>query len=94
VHVRTARTATRACIAGTDGRIEIEGAFYAPTSFTLIGRGGETERFEFASVGRGLHYQAAEVARCLREGLTESPAMPLDETVAIMQTMEAVLAFL
>jgi predicted dehydrogenase len=90
----TARTATRACIAGTDGRIEIEGAFYAPTSFTLIGRGGETERFEFASVGRGLHYQAAEVARCLREGLTESPAMPLDETVAIMQTMEAVLAFL
>jgi hypothetical protein len=45
-------------------------------------------------VGRGLHYQAAEVARCLREGLTESSVMPLDETVAIMQTVEAVLAYL
>ena len=49
---------------------------------------------EFASVGRGLHYQATEVARCIREGLTESPAMPLDETVSIMQTVEAVLAYL
>ena len=32
------------------------------------------------------------MARCLREGLLESPLMPLDESVQIMETMDAVLA--
>jgi len=32
----SARTATRAVIAGTDARIEIDGDFYTPTPFTLI----------------------------------------------------------
>ncbi|MHB1250653.1 MAG: Gfo/Idh/MocA family protein [Acidimicrobiales bacterium] len=89
-----ARTATRACISGERARIEIDGDFYAPTSFRLITRTGDESRFEFAREGRGLHYQAREVARCLDAGLLESAVMPLDETVAIMETMEKVLAFL
>jgi predicted dehydrogenase len=89
-----ARTATRACIAGTLGRIEIDGDFYAPGSFTLISRDGEEERFDFPSQGRGLHYQADEVAKCLREGILESTGMPLDESITIMETMERVLTFL
>jgi predicted dehydrogenase len=89
-----ARTATRACIAGTLGRIEIDGDFYAPGSFTLISRDGEEERFDFSTQGRGLHFQADEVARCLREGSLESSRMPLDESIAIMETMERVLSFL
>ena len=48
------------------------------------------ERWEKPHTGKGLHYEAAEVGRCLREGLTESPGMPLDETLAIMQTMDTV----
>jgi hypothetical protein len=32
------------------------------------------------------------VARCLREGLLESPVMPLDESISIMATMDAVRA--
>lgn len=88
-----ARTATRACVSGTLGRIEIDGDFYAPNSFTLISRDGESERFDFATQGRGLHYEAEEVARCLREGLLESAGMPLDESVAIMETMDQVLSF-
>lgn len=88
-----ARTATRACISGTLGRIEIDGDFYAPTSFMLIPRDGERERFDFATQGRGLHYQAEEVARCLQAGLLESEGMPLDESVAIMETIDQVLSF-
>ena len=38
----------------------------------------------------GLRHEADEVARCLAEGLLESPLMPLDETVAIMRTMDEV----
>jgi predicted dehydrogenase len=87
-----ARTPTRASISGTDARIEIGGSFYAPGPFTLVQRNGEERVYEFATVGRGLHYEASEVARCIEEGLLESPMMPLDETVSIMETMERVLS--
>jgi len=87
-----AKSPTRAAIVGTDARIEIDGDFYAPSSFTLITRSGEQTRFDEPHDGRGLHHEADEVARCLREGLLESPLMPLDETISIMATMDAVLA--
>jgi predicted dehydrogenase len=89
-----ARSATRACISGTLGRVEIDGAFYAPSSLTFISRRDEQERFDFPCPGRGLFYQAQEVARCLREGRTESDVMALDESIAIMATMDRVLGFL
>jgi predicted dehydrogenase len=87
-----ARTSTRASISGTKARIEIEGDFYSPGAFSLITPDGAARRFEFATQGRGLHYEAAEVARCVRSGMLESPLMPLHETVEIMKTMESVLA--
>lgn len=89
-----ARSATRACITGERARIEIEGDFYAPSSFTLIDRGGEERQFDFPTQGRGLQYEAQEVARCIDEGMIESPLMPLDESVSLMETMDAVLRFL
>jgi hypothetical protein len=42
--------------------------------------------------GRGLRYEADEVARRLAAGDVESPLMPLDETISIMETMDTVLA--
>jgi predicted dehydrogenase len=42
--------------------------------------------------GNGYHYQAAEVIRCLRAGETESPRMPLDETVAILEALDTLRA--
>ena len=90
----SARSPTRASVVGTEGRVEVDGDFYAPTSFSLITRSGGVTRYDFAHEGRGLHYQASEVARCVANGETESPLMPLDETVAIMETMDEVLRFL
>jgi predicted dehydrogenase len=87
-----ARGPTRAAIVGTDARIEIDGDFYTPTSFTLIPRLGKPSRFAQPHSGRGLWHEADEVARCLRDGLLESPLMPLDESISIMETMDAVLA--
>ena len=90
----SARSATRASVVGTEARIEVDGDFYAPTSFSLITRSGDSTRYDFAHEGRGLHYQAAEVARCIANGEIESPLMPLDETVSIMETMDQVLRFM
>jgi len=86
-----ARSATRACITGTEARIEIDGDFYAPTSFRLISRAGEVTDYTFDVAPRGLRYEAIEVARCLDEGLLESPVMPLDETISIMATMDQII---
>jgi predicted dehydrogenase len=88
-----AKSPTRAAIVGTDARIEVEGDFYAPVAVTLIPRnGGDPTRVESAHEGRGLRHEADEVARRLAAGEVESPLMPLDETISIMETMDAVLA--
>jgi predicted dehydrogenase len=88
-----AKSPTRAAIVGTRARIEIDGEFYRPTSFEVITKDGERTAYPLEDhEGNGLRHEADEVARCLREGLLESPLMPLDETVSIMETMDEVAA--
>jgi len=86
-----AGTPNGANVTGTLGRIEIEPEFFRPTSFTVVTAGsGERERIEIPHVGNGLRHQAAEVGRCLRLGLTESPILPLAQTISIMETLDEV----
>ncbi len=80
----------RAAIVGSDARLEIDSVFYSPTTFTLTRRDGSIERFDEPHAGGGLRHEAAEVARCMREGRLESEIMPLDETAAIMRTMDEI----
>jgi hypothetical protein len=49
---------------------------------------GETLAFPFT--GTGYRFQAAEAARCIDAGLTESPGMPLMETQRIVETMDGI----
>jgi predicted dehydrogenase len=86
----TAAGPTTAAVVGTDARVLVDGPFYTPTGFTLTRRDGTSERFDHPVEGRGMWCEAAEVVRCLREGRLESDVMPLDETVAIMATMDEV----
>ncbi len=86
-----AASANPAAIYGTEARIEIDGWFYMPTTFRVIARdGAELERYAQPYAGRGLRGEAAEVGRCLRAGLLESPLLPPGETYTIMQTMDEV----
>lgn len=83
--------ANRASIVGTHARVDIDPTWYRPTSFSLVARDGAVlERFDEPHEGGGLRHQAAEVGRCLAEGRCESDVMPLDETVAIMRTLDEV----
>ncbi|KGM09007.1 Gfo/Idh/MocA family protein [Cellulomonas bogoriensis] len=84
-----ARTATTAVVAGSEGRIEVATDFYRPTSFTVVRDDGSRWTFD-QEVDGGFQYQAAEVARRVAEGRTESPVMPLDGTLAVMRTMDEV----
>jgi hypothetical protein len=59
---------------------------------TVSREGHADEVMEFPLVGNGYQFEAAEVMRCLRAGKLESDLMPLDETLAIMKTLDAIRA--
>jgi predicted dehydrogenase len=82
-------TPCTAVISGTEGRIEIDGYFYTPTSYRVIRRDGMTWNVE-ARVPNGYAYEAAEVARRTSAGETESPAMTLEATLEVMRTLDEV----
>lgn len=84
--VRT-NTPQDARIDGTEGSIRIPGFWHA-TRAELHGKGGARETFEMPNQGNGYEHEAIEVGRCLAAGLTESPVIPLDESLAIMRTMD------
>lgn len=83
-------TGNRGTITGTAGRIDIAASFYQARSFTLHRYDG-TDPQEFADPfdGWGYHFEAAEVGRCLREGLTESPLVPLATTLEVLGILDA-----
>jgi predicted dehydrogenase len=81
----------RARIAGTEGSIELPAFHHMPTSLTVVTSAGR-EKVDAPFDGDGLRFEIAEVHRCLAAGLAESPTMPLDESVAMMATLDAIRA--
>ncbi|NLE44790.1 MAG: Gfo/Idh/MocA family oxidoreductase [Chloroflexi bacterium] len=80
------RTSTRhgAYIDGAAGSIHID-RFWRATSATLRVEDQDPVTFEAPA---GYHYEAQEVMDCLRAGELESPLMPLDESIAIAETLD------
>ncbi|GAA4973742.1 Gfo/Idh/MocA family oxidoreductase [Kineococcus glutinatus] len=79
-----------AVVAGSEGRIVLPELFFRPPVLRVERDGAEPETVEVTWEGGGYQFEAAEVERCLRAGLVESPAMPLDETVALMDAMDGI----
>lgn len=84
-------TPGRAVVAGTKGSIELVPRFHHPDTLVLRRNGQPAETIVRAPVGRGYCHEAIEVNRCLSLGLTESPVMPLQDTLDVQWTMEQVL---
>jgi predicted dehydrogenase len=76
---------------GTEGFIRLHSPWWRGTAMTLH-KSGREERFELPHQGNGYTHEAAEVGRCLRQGLAESPVMPLEETLAVMRTLDRIRA--
>jgi dihydrodiol dehydrogenase / D-xylose 1-dehydrogenase (NADP) len=89
----TVRASSRnlAMIAGTGGSILMDHDWHRPTTFTVFRDGQDPEPFDFSHEGIGYQFEMMEVMRCIREGKTEHPVMPLDETLQIMSIMEKVI---
>lgn len=76
-------------VIGTDARIDIDKTWYAPTSFRLVAPDGTVrETYESHIQGRGMQFQALAAERYIAAGRTDSEILPIDETVAIMGTLD------
>jgi len=90
---QTAWTDTRASFAGDGGRIELPPNFHMSDEFTCARNEGtdwDIDTIRTPLLGKGYAHEADEVMRCLREGLTESPLLPLDETLDVMRLMDRI----
>lgn len=76
-----------AFLSGTKGSVHIQKPFWVAEKLIING----TEKY-IPMVGNGYNYEAQEVMACVRAGKTESAIMPLDETLALMQTLDAIRA--
>jgi predicted dehydrogenase len=76
-----------ALVTGTGGWIVADGPVARPRSITIHDRSGD-EVLTDQLPGAGCSPQVLEVERCLRAGETESPLVPLDETIAILDVLD------
>lgn len=80
----------RGAVIGTEGWLDLAGSFYNWTTVRLHqGRGNEpVQVYEPQRTSRGMHFQALELERCVREGRTESPRHSLDDAIAVMAVLD------
>jgi predicted dehydrogenase len=83
----TARTTGVVTIGGREGTLHTLGSLTGPEG--LVVATGSTAREErFGTRGLRHAYQLREVTRCIQLGLTESPTMPLADTLASMRLFD------
>ena len=75
--------------------IEVPG-FWHPTKAAIAWKDtGTTDTIELPlvhGIGEGFYYECEEVMRCLDEGLIESPLLTLDDSIRVMEQLDAVRA--
>lgn len=94
----TAWSPRTASIATDRGRIDLPAPFHHPPEVTWTALDGdpdlvgppEPEAIREDLIGSGLAHEALEVVRCLRAGETESPLVPLEDTLALMRLMDRI----
>jgi predicted dehydrogenase len=87
-----ANTDREAYVFGTKGNIKLDAAWHRSLKVTLYRnekkKAKEIETTVFREDDPGLNHQADHVNECLIKGITESPIMPLDETLVVMEIMD------
>lgn len=77
-----------ATISGTTGWIRTGSPLYNPRMLEIAGLDGSVRVEEFPEETEGFIHELRETARCIRTGLQESPLMPWNDTVQVMQLLD------
>ncbi|GAB3945934.1 Gfo/Idh/MocA family oxidoreductase [Spirosoma harenae] len=79
-------------IQGETGQIRIQSRFHETKGIVLKQEDQTTSPFEFNRETHGYDYEARHVMQCLAEGKTESPLWSLDDSLNLMELLDAVRA--
>ena len=88
----TADTPQEATIVGSAGSIRLQAPWWKAASLTVSSDGHQPYTLDALYLDNGYTHEAMEAMRCLRTGAIESPLLPLDETVAVLETLDRVRA--
>src|SRR5579871_1374173 len=83
-----AGTSCTARITGSEGWIDLPAFMHCPMGITVNSLAGR-ERID-CPYEHGLSFEIEHVQECLADGLTESPVMPLDETIALVDVLDEI----
>ncbi len=81
----------RQVVAGTRGWVEVRPRFHRAEELSIHLLGEPAQDLVLPRTGVGYCHEIAHVDDCLAKGLTESPVMPLDDTLAVQKVMAEVL---
>lgn len=81
----------RMVIFGTKGWIEVEPRFHHPSTIAIHRQGVLPRIIEAQPSGRGYSHEFAEVTTRIAAGDTESPTMPLHDTLEVMKVLDKCL---
>jgi predicted dehydrogenase len=79
-----------ATVAGSLGFLQTNGSINNPREISVRSGWDEPRTERFDVVGIGYTYELREVTRCIQQGLTESPVMPLEHSVNTMRIFDGV----
>jgi predicted dehydrogenase len=85
-----ATTMSAACVAGTDARIEFDGRMNCPQGARFMVGREIVEQLPVIPHAERMRFETLEVMNCLKSGLLESPKLPHDETVSIIETLDEI----
>ncbi|WP_375481538.1 Gfo/Idh/MocA family protein [uncultured Jatrophihabitans sp.] len=77
-----------ALVTGTDGWIALEPRIHRGRRVVVHSSAGDEQIDAPTIEGNGYRAELEEVARCLRAGETESPVVPLSDTIGILETLD------
>lgn len=87
------RTLNDAVVSGTLGRAHLHETFYAPGRLVVeLLDGRSAEYTHDGDPADGLAFEAAEAARRISAGETQSPLMSWEDTLGVMETLDAIRA--
>lgn len=85
-----ARTPTICKVSGSRGSLLLESRFHEATALSLVLEGKPAKRMVFHRQGFGYAHEIQAVAQALRNGLTEHPLLPLDESLQRMALLDEI----
>ena len=78
----------QARVFGTAGWIDVLPRFHHPDTIVLHRAGAEPETITLSQLGGGYAHELIEVTECLLAGRSESPVMPLADTLAVQAVLQ------